>query len=138
MPYTGENINYCMNFDFKNAYAVVVSGGIGNSCDHMLLNTGGPGGQYFHIAALHDRPKYLDSVGYQRYLRENHKREMSRTKILVPKPEAANIRLQNILMNPWLWLGVAHNCVSFVEEVVQAGGSSAGLWFNCPSKETFK
>ncbi len=26
----------------------------------------------------------------------------------------------------------------FVEEVLQAGGTSAGLYSNCPTKETFK
>jgi hypothetical protein len=32
----------------------------------------------------------------------------------------------------WSWWVLPYNCASFVEDVVRAGGSKAGLYFNCP------
>ena len=93
--YQGDLIKQCQQFKFGDANAVVVSGSSWNPCGHMLLNTGGPNGYYFHIAEVKGRPRYMDHDGYKRYLEENDKRE-------------------------------------------QAGGTSAGLYSNCPSRETFR
>jgi hypothetical protein len=38
----------------------------------------------------------------------------------------------------YLWLVVPHNCVNFVETVIQAGGSNAGSWTNLPTLERIK
>lgn len=47
------------------------------------------------------------------------------------------LKLEELLAAKWTWGVLPHNCASFVEEVVQAGGSDAGLYSNCPALETF-
>jgi hypothetical protein len=75
--------------------------------------------------------------GYMRYLKENGKHEIRRWIIHIPNPAGAHAKLEELLTKQWLWGILIHNCTSFVEEVVQAGGSSAGMYFNCPSVEPF-
>src|SRR6516162_4363215 len=62
MVYEGQPMNVCNAelFNFGDTYAVVVSGGGANAhgteklnkfiCGHLLLNVGGQGGRYFHVA----------------------------------------------------------------------------------------
>lgn len=138
MAYDGEHIAFCSNFDFTQAYAVVVSGARWNPCGHMLLNTGGAGGWYFHVAEVRGRPKFMREAGFRRYLKENAKREISRTHVKIPNPDASNEKLEELLATQWTWFVLPNNCTRFVEEVLQAGGSSAGLYSNCPMHETFK
>lgn len=54
MAYEGEHLKVCPMdmYDFSRTYAVLVSGARLNPYGHMLLNTGGPGGQYFHVSDL--------------------------------------------------------------------------------------
>ena len=135
MAYDGDHINFCRVFDFNQAYAVVVSGAKWNPCGHMLLNTGG---WYFHVAEVRGRPKFMDEDGYKRYLAENGKKEISRTFVKIPNTNAANLKLEEILLNQWTWFLLPNNCASFVEDVLQAGGTKAGLYSNCPTRETFR
>jgi hypothetical protein len=76
-PYVGDIMHQCLlnPFDFRAAYAVVVSGASWNPCGHMLLNTGGVGGWYFHIAERKGKPRFMREAGYQRYLKEHQKKE---------------------------------------------------------------
>lgn len=141
MAYDGEFMNVCQvrMFDFTHTHAVVVTGARWNPCGHMLLNTGGPEGMYFHIAERRDKPRYMAGGAlYRQYLTENDKREIRRTPIPIKNPEAAHRKLEWLLSQTWGWWGIAHNCATFVEQVVQAGGSDAGLYFNCPTAESFK
>ena len=48
------------------------------------------------------------------------------------------LKLEQLAAAKWFWGVLPHNCASFVEEVVRAGGSSAGLYFNCPARERFR
>lgn len=75
--------------------------------------------------------------GYIRYLKENGKREIRRWKVTIPNPVGAHHKLEELLAKQWLWFLLAHNCVSFVEDIVRAGGSKAGMYFNCPTVEPF-
>lgn len=75
--------------------------------------------------------------GYQRYLKENSKREIRRWIVPIPNLHAAHRKLEELLARQWLWLALPKNCVSFVEEVVKAGGSNAGMYLNCPRAESF-
>ncbi|MGJ9417085.1 hypothetical protein ACHAC9_04865 [Massilia sp. CMS3.1] len=136
-PYVGDVMLQCplKPFDFKHACAVVVSGDGINFCGHALLHTGG--GWYFHIAGKYDVPKFMREDGFQRYLRENGKHEIRRWRIQIPNPAGAHRKLEELLAKQWRWLVLPNNCTSFVEEVVQAGGSKAGMYFNCPSVEPF-
>jgi hypothetical protein len=54
-------------FDFKHAFAVVVTGATWNPCGHMLLNTGGSGGWYFHVAERKGNPRFMRADGYRAY-----------------------------------------------------------------------
>lgn len=136
-PYEGDIMVQCLlkPFDFQNTRAVVVSGYGINFCGHTLLYTGG--GWYFHVAAVHGVPRFMREDGYQRYLKENGKHEIRRWAVKIPNPAGAYRKLEELLAKQWLWLLLPHNCASFVEEVVQAGGSKAGMYFNCPTVEPF-
>jgi hypothetical protein len=135
--YQGDVMLQCplKPFDFKHACAVIVSGDSINFCGHAMLHTGG--GWYFHIAGKYEVPKFMREDGFQRYLKENGKHEIRRWRIQIPNPAGAHRKLEELLAKPWRWLLLPNNCTTFVEEVVQAGGSKAGMYFNCPSVEPF-
>jgi hypothetical protein len=121
--------------DFRHVCAVIVSGDKGNPCGHALLHVGNA--WYFHVAGFYKLPKYMHEDGYRRYMRENNKREIRRWPIRLPNPRGAHEKLHDLLAKKWLWGIVVNNCTSFVEEIVQAGGSNAYQMFNCPSAEPF-
>jgi len=155
MAYEGDELNFCPAnmFDFRRASAVIVTGDGINIYGHMLLNTGGVGGNYFQVAGVVTRPRYMDEDGYQRYLRETNKKELNRIPVPIPRPEASQLELEKLLNENWLWLAVTHNCESMVEEIIMAGGGpqihrglfslptlSAFLWTcgarDCPSHKS--
>lgn len=137
MAYEGDRVTYCpvTRYDFANTYAVVVSGSGPNFCGHQILNLGG---LYFHVAGVHAEPLMMTDVGYQRYLKETRKKELQRYRVMVRDHDAAMFKLEQLLSRKWRWGGLPNNCATFVEEIVQAGGSSAGLYFNCPTVERFR
>lgn len=136
-PYHGDVMLQCPfnPWDFTHCCAVVVSGDGINFCGHTLLHTGGD--WYFHVAGVNDVPKFMRESGYQRYLKENGKHEIRRWIVKLPNPAGAHAKLEELLTKQWLWLVLPHNCANFVEEVVRAGGSKAGMYFNCPTVEPF-
>lgn len=136
-PYEGDEMILCpLDFtDFKHTCAVIVSGYGPNFCGHTLLHVGDS--WYFHVAGGYDVPKFMHESGYQRYLKENDKREIRRWIVKLPNPRGAHLKLHELLKKPWLWAVLPHNCASFVEEVVRAGGSNAGMYLNCPRGEPF-
>jgi hypothetical protein len=137
-PYIGEIMMLCPMepFDFRRAHAVIVSGASWNPCGHMLLNTGG--GWYFHVAERKGYPRFMREPGYRRYVAEHRKRELRRTFISIPRPDDSHRKLEELLATQWSWFVLPNNCASFVEDVVRAGGSTAGLFSNCPSRERFR
>jgi hypothetical protein len=138
-PYEGAQMIVCPleESDFQHVCAVVVSGDGVNACGHTLLHIGGSWSWYVHIAGFYKVPKFMHESGYKRYLKENGKREIRRWIVKLPNPQGAHKKLHELIEKPWLWGIVAHNCASFVEEVVQAGGSKAGVYLNCPIAEPF-
>ena len=124
MAYEGEFLYVCPRnaFALGQAYAVVVSGDPPNTWGHMLLNTGGPGGMYFQVAGRRACPRYMNETGFRRYMRETKKKEIRRFPLHIPKPDAAQLKLEQLLSKPWGWWVVVHNCETFVEEIVIAGG----------------
>lgn len=134
MGYSGDTLESCgvVGMDMTRAYAIAVSGDGPNVCGHMLLNTGGTGGSYFHVAEFRGRPRYMSQVGYNRYLREAGKSELGRYRVRLPNPQAATDCLEQLLSEQWTWLVVPNNCVHFVEVVLQAGGADFGMISNCP------
>jgi hypothetical protein len=146
MAYEGEVLTYCPgDLDFSVVYAVVVSGTFPNPCGHALLYVpkayaiDKSGGSYFQVAGAYTLPLILqDEEEYKRYLKENGKREIRRYAVSLPDPGGAARRLEELMMKKWFWGVLPHNCAAFVEDVVRAGGSSAGLYSNCPRWERFR
>ncbi len=136
-PYEGDEMILCpLDYtDFKHTCAVIVSGDGPNFCGHALLHVGDA--WYFHVAGRNSLPKFMHESGYQRYLKETGKREIRRWIVKLSNPRGAHEKLHDLMEKRWLWLVLPNNCTSFVEEVVRAGGSKAGMYFNCPSAEPF-
>jgi hypothetical protein len=136
-PYEGDEMILCPLdiTDFKHTCAVIVSGDGPNFCGHTLLHVGSS--WYFHVAGRNSLPKFMHESGYQRYLKETAKHEIRRWIVKLPNPQGAHQKLHELMKKQWLWLVLPNNCTSFVEEVMQAGGSKAGMYFNCPSAEPF-
>ncbi len=124
-------------FGFGDTYAVVVSGSGPNFCGHLIPNTGGKGGDYFHVAGVRTYPRVMDQAGYEQYLRANGKKELKRFTVRITDTSAAMLRLEKLVAAKWTRGVLPHDCASFVEEIVKAGGNSAGLYSNCPALEKF-
>jgi hypothetical protein len=144
MAYEGEILTYSpSDLDFSLVYAVVVSGDFPNPCGHALLfvpkkeAVSSDDGSYFQVAGIHRLPLIMSTSGYARYLFETKKKEITRYAVKLPKPDAAVNKLVALMQKRWTWLVLPHNCAAFVEDVVRAGGSSAGLYSNCPKWEKF-
>jgi hypothetical protein len=138
-PYEGAAMIVCPLevSDFKHVCAVIVTGSGINACGHTLLHIGQGWSWYVHIAGPYKAPKFMPESNYMRYLKENGKREIRRWPIKLPNPKGAHEKLHELIQKPWLWGAVVHNCTSFAEEVVRAGGSNAVQYFNCPAAEPF-
>jgi len=132
--YIGEVMNACgvINIDFSDTTIVAVSGDGPNICGHLLLKTGSRGGYYFHVIELHGYPRYMSDSGYRRFLDESGKSELNRVDIAIPDQNGALTQLENLMSNKWTWMVLPNNCVSFVEEVLDAGGSDWSSITNCP------
>ena len=125
-----------INADFSRAYVVLVSGNVPNICGHALIYFPGGFGHYFHFTGpeITDHPRYLlGQNDYQRYLKENNKREFYRVCLSVPNPEGAKEKLRALLNKEWTTYLVAHNCVSFINEILKAGGVSWSFLTYCPT-----
>lgn len=147
MPYEGEVLNACgvVNVDLSEVYVVAVSGDGPNFCGHLLLHVPKGGGYYFHVAGdpnarglmkMRGYPMYLTAAGYRRYLKDTGKRELRRRALSLPNPKGANLYLESLMSEKWTWGVLPHNCVSFVEAVLEAGGGEWGSYSNCPAVAT--
>ena len=147
MAYEGEILNACgiIQIDFSETWIVAVSGDGPNICGHLLIYSAKGGGYYFHVTGdptakgikkVRGYPMYMNDTGYRRYLKETGKRELSRRKMDLPNPSKAMLYVEGLLSEKWTWAVVPHNCVSFVEEVIDAGGGNWGSYSNCPALAT--
>jgi hypothetical protein len=123
MAYEGELMNSCTMFNFRNAYAVIVSGARFNPYGHMLLNTGGKRGNYFQVSEVFGTPRVMNERQFQRYLDENKKYIVTVMRLSIPQPEKSQLKLEETLSSKWAWGAVVHNCETMVEEIVMAGGA---------------
>lgn len=139
MAYSGDILDQCglINIDCSAIAVVAVSGDGPNVCGHLLLYSGPTrGGYYFHVAEFHGYPRYMSQSGYERYLKESGKREIRRRYLSLPNPQGALLYIEGLMANKWTWLVIPNNCVSFVEEVIKAGGGTWGSYSNCPDIAT--
>jgi hypothetical protein len=134
MAYSGEYLRACgvVVVSFKQVNVIAVSGDGPNVCGHLLLHVPSGGGYYLHVAGLRDYPKYMTEDGYKRYLKDNKKTELRRVPVTIPNPGAAYLKFEELLSERWTWLGVPNNCVTFVEEILKAGGNDWASVSNCP------
>ncbi|MCO8162690.1 hypothetical protein NJC38_10975 [Pseudomonas sp. 21LCFQ010] len=132
MSYFGEPLEICraVPFNWGDTWLVVVSGDGPNFCGHALLRVGF---YYFHILGWAERPWYMTEQGFERYKHEGGKRELFRRKIIITKPLEAQRKLEALSVKPWHWLGVPNNCVSYVEDILRAGGANDASFINCPA-----
>lgn len=139
MAYIGDQINgkpMPKDLDWSRTEIVLVSGDTWNPCGHVLLSVGGGFGHYFQYttASVYGYATYIDSESnFQRYLLENKKSELSRKKLTIPDSKKAEERLTKLMNNKWAYGLVVHNCATFVEEVVKAGGNFWDFPDSCPS-----
>ncbi|SQF94675.1 Uncharacterised protein [Paucimonas lemoignei] len=133
MNYVGIHLDQCrvVPFAWHCTWLVVVSGDGPNFCGHALLKAGN---FYFHIAGPFNRPYYMTESGYRRYITEGGKREIFRRLVPLSNPEGAQQKLEELSVGRWLWLGVPNNCVSYVEEIFNAGGANEAILSNCPTR----
>ncbi|WP_137940341.1 hypothetical protein [Chitinivorax sp. B] len=131
MAYLGERMYSCFStlFNWTQTHIVVVSGSGPNACGHTILNAGQ---FYFHIDGFREYPWYFSESGYRRYLKENGKKELFRRRVRVTNPSRAQEKLEELSADKWTWGGAVHNCVTYVEEILKAGGSDESLFSNCP------
>jgi hypothetical protein len=132
MTYLGEHLYTCavIPFYWHQVQVVIVSGWGPNACGHTMLRAGN---YYFHIDGRQNLPWFLDEAGFKRYLRENDKNELWRFPVTLPKPEAAQRKLEELMANRWKWWGLWNNCATFVETVMTAGGANIASIGNCPA-----
>jgi len=79
---------------------------------------------------------YMTEAGYRQYLKDTRKRELRRRPLNLPNPAQAYLYLEGLLAEKWTWAVLPNNCVSFVEEVIKAGGGDWGSYSNCPAMAT--
>jgi hypothetical protein len=149
MTYEGELMRFCpRDIDFSLTQAVVVSGAWWNPCGHMILcaGTSSDTSWYFHVAGAGVReafgvrayPKFMREDGYNRYLRENNKREIRRLDAKISNPSGAFSKLMLLMAAKWTWKVFPHNCASFAKEVIWAGGGDLTVLLNCPDQEVVR
>jgi hypothetical protein len=138
MAYVGEILNECDSDLFrKRDWFVIVVSGL-TPCGHALLNLGGPDGYYVHVDGVYKHPKKMNRSQFERYLRENNKRVLRRDPVYVPNPTLAFFKAERLLSEKWAWGGLVHNCASFVEEIIRAGGGRVSVPANCPTTLLWK
>jgi hypothetical protein len=122
------------NLNWQNTQIVLVTGWGINTCGHVLLYVGGGFGHYFHFDGKpYDFPKYIGGdAEYRSYLTNNKKEELLRKKLDIPNPKAAETELVTLMYKKWWTLVVSHNCVVFVQAVIQAGGNFWSFPPQCP------
>lgn len=74
----------------------------------------------------------MNEIEYRRYMEQAGKHELFRRHIHLSNPEGAQRRLEELSVKVWYWLGVPNNCVSYVEELLTAGGADDSSLSNCP------
>jgi hypothetical protein len=138
MAYIGDELNgkpLPNNLDWSRTEVVLVSGDFWNPCGHVLLFVGGGFGHYFQYAtvSVYGFATYIDSeANYKRFLFENKKVEFSRKRLTIPEPKKAEERLTKLMHNRWAYGLFVHNCATFTEEVVKAGGNFWDFPDACP------
>lgn len=150
MAFEGDQLTVCPpDINFTVTEAVVVSGATWNPCGHMLLCCGSNSGDAWyahvagiagnggglHVAGVYGYPAFMREEGYQRYLKENKKREIRRMDAKIQNPRAAYAKLTSLMADKWFWKVLPDNCAQFAKDVIAAGGGDLRVMLNCPDQE---
>lgn len=108
-----------------------VNGGNPNVFGHALFRFGMDVG-YMHVDHIYDYPRYIKSDKFSVYLEQNGKHVMYNTNVYIPNHSGALDKVRELADKKWLWLAVPHNCVTFCETIVVAGGGDWGSYTNLP------
>lgn len=125
------------DLNWNRTAMVLVTGDMPNTCGHVLLYVGGGFGHYFQYNGPNpfgSLPEFLngDSV-YRTYLtRGRGKTELARKYLAIPKPGQAQARLEELMNTKWRTLLIRHNCVTFAQEIIKAGGNFWDFATECP------
>ncbi|HEX8692262.1 MAG TPA: hypothetical protein VF746_07580 [Longimicrobium sp.] len=109
---------------FTDPGIIIVSGTGPNLAGHALLKLSNTMAGYAHVDAPYDYPKFMSPDGFAKYLSAEGKTIWGEISVRVPNMEAARTALNAAAQQQWVWLGVAHNCVDFAVEVLNAGGAN--------------
>lgn len=63
---------------------------------------------------------------------EGKKEEVVRKFVTIPNPVGAELKLRALMQNQWQTLLLHHNCATFAQEVIKAGGASWAMFEGCP------
>lgn len=121
--------------DWRRTYLVLVTGTMPNTCGHIILYVGGGFGHYFHFNGPSpiEYPRYMSGQGeYQRFLKEQGKRELLRKHVGIPFQFKAAAKLYELMNGKWATLLVDHNCATFAGQVIRAGGNQITIPEQCP------
>ena len=95
---------------------------------------------YFHTPTGRLKLREIDGEAARlvAYLRPDDAGPKGSDYVLVPIPDpaAARTKLESLMSERWTWGVLPNNCVSFVEEVIAAGGGTWASASNCPSVAT--
>ena len=95
-----------------------------NPFGHAILQFGPPGGvvRRVHINALNWYPEHMNEREFEHYLEKNSNNKVAyEIKMDCPNVEAMWKKLDELSKNCWLWGGGHHNCLTFCQDIIEAG-----------------
>jgi len=113
---SGKNFNQLNALTFNVVEAVVVSGDGPNFCGHMILRVDD---FYFHISGVYNYPMVIPKDKFNKYIKENEKTELFRTKRILKNKTAAKDKLKSLLSDKWLWLIIPNNCTDLLKKLLE-------------------
>jgi hypothetical protein len=102
-----------------------------NPFGHALFRMGHRFG-FLHVDEPHAYPKFIAANELRHYLRDEGKHITHEQTIRLPNPNGALAAIRRLGRKKWWWLVIPHNCVSFCEAILHAGGSHWTSLTNLP------
>jgi hypothetical protein len=101
-------------------------------CGHAVLQIGD---YYFHFAGPSrvEYPKMFTAGEFKAYLSQRGKHVIGYYNMDIAFPKLAEAELRNLLDRKWQTFVIAHNCATFVKEIIYAGGNRRPFQESCPT-----
>jgi hypothetical protein len=141
MAYHGDilkNLTDKKPFDFRftNPGITFVQGGNLNPFGHALWRFGDDLG-YIHVDEPLDYPKVIPAARFHEYLSDNGKFVLRTVDLKLPFANQSLLKIEELRVKQWIWGAIPHNCVTFCEQVAEAGGCDWSSITNLPYLATF-